>query len=419
MNPSAARGFQWKSALSVVFTFVLAFLIAASLTRTPLHSEDAQTHRVTPEIFGHCIDGIESAAEAQQVGLLLGQHFYDLRFDSSILSPHCADQIAASTFHVYDASISAKLVKFLWNSAALREFLKASSTASSQLTCDITCLLVMDRRPLPDLSLFHELAQNGSRPPTAKIEFLLARTLFTKETTSSEQISGLIGSVGEVFSKDDIVKNLFLLASAEFAKGTFRRQGDQLCVGDRCVDAPDLDAGTDCARMTERFGAPRNLDEAIGLKAWMLGTGRNDVYTCAKIAFGEPLEKIQSGLARALFELSVFNPALNFVDVVTGFRSDLFKKDDFLDGDLLQLSRLDLSRVQSASWNFAEAIVEQLEPQASIPVPPNLRSLIDQTTSSARLNVLSCRREHPSATDRNAICDRRQIYLSAINPIIR
>jgi hypothetical protein len=113
--------------------------------------------------------------------------------------------------------------------------------------------------------------------------------------------------------------------------------------------------------MTERLSAPRSVDEALGLKAWMLGAGRNAVYHCVSVALREPLEKIQRGLIRAVFELSVFDPALNFVDVVSAYRSGLFKKSDFLDESVAELTNLDLPRLQSASWNFSEAIVAQLE----------------------------------------------------------
>ncbi len=322
--------------------------------------------------------------------------FYDLRFDSGILSANCADQISASTFGYYDANTSMKLVSFLWNATALRRLLNISSTNPDQLTCDITCLLVMDRRPLPDFSLFHDLMRSGSRPSTATTEFLLARALFTKVKTSPGQIAG-----------------------------TFRRQGNQICVQDRCVDVPDIDAGTDCSHMTERFSSPRSVDEAIGLKAWMLGAGRSAVYDCINMAFREPLEKIQNSFVRSVFDLSVFDPVLTFVDVVSAFRSGLLKNSDFLDENILQLTNLDLSNLQSVSWNFAEAILDQLESEASrerlaqIPMLPNLKSLLEHGTSAARLTVLLCRQEHVSSSERGAICDRRQIYLSAMNEITR
>jgi hypothetical protein len=413
--------------LEKVVLIVLLASTFVTLVSQPANCEAVQPASLTLKAFEYCIDGTASTEEVFEVGKFLGEHFYELRFDSGILATNCVDRISESLFSEYDANTSLKLVSFLWNKGSLGRFLRVSSENGSQLACDITCFLVMDRRPLPDLSLFHDLVRNKSRLSTATIEFLLARSLITKQRVTPEQLADLVGSAGGGIAKDQIVKSLFLLASVEFAKATFQFKSNQLCVLDRCVDVVDMNAGNDCGRMKELFSTPRNLDEAIGLKVWMMGAGRRALYDCTNEALREPLDKVESSLLRAEFDLSVFDPTLNFIDVVSALRSGAIIRTDFLDENVATLANLNLSKVQSVSWGFAEAIVSQLEneerkklPPTSI--PPDVKALLDQTTSASQLAVLVCRREHVSS-DRpeagGAACDPRPAYLSAMKAMIK
>jgi len=96
----------------------------------------------------------------------------------------------------------------------------------------------------------------------------------------------------------------------------------------QCVDIVDMNAGNDCGRMKELFSAPRDLDEAIGLKVWMMG-GRVDGpwYDCTNEALREPLDKVQSSLLRAEFDLYLFDPALNLLTLFLPIRSSGFVRD--------------------------------------------------------------------------------------------
>jgi hypothetical protein len=377
----------------------------------------------TTSAFERCIDGTASSEDAFEVGKILGERFYDLRFDSSILSTSCVDQINVSLFGKYDDNLSLKLASFFWDTASLRSLLAKSRTAS-HLTCDITCLLAMDRRPLSDFSLFHDLVSGELRHSTASIEFLLARSLITKAGGTPGQIDELIGSVGGNISKEQIIKNLFVLASVEFAKTLFEFKRNQLCLLDRCIDVADVNLGDDCGKMTKSFLAPRDLDDAIGLKTWMMGGGRRAVYACTDAALRGPVGEIQSSLLRGEFDLSAFDPALNLIDVVSAFRSGVFVKTDFLDEDILTLQNLNLTKVQSASWNFVEEIVSQMENEQRkksqpLLVSANAKALFSQTTSSSRLAVVLCRSEHASSNSDGSACEARKIYMSAITAIIR
>jgi len=408
-----ATAMKFVTGIGSVFAIVIA--VGLPLNWGAVRSQVSAS--AVDESFEHCMDGTNSVSEAEHVGAVLGRRFDDVRFDSSILSSKCSDNIADQLFSTYDVGTSVRLVSFLWRAPALTRFLDAS-IADQRLPCDIACFLLSNGRPLPDATLFYELLKREAPLASANRAALLARSLITRPESSPDKIAQLVGLV-EDDRRTDVIKSLYLLSSAEFVNRKFRREGERLCLSDQCVRLGEVDLGKDCERIEERLRAPGGLDEAVGLKAWILASGRSAVYRCIDLNLREPLEDIQNGLVRRVFDLSIFEPFLTFPDVVSGLRSGLFKRTNFLDDNVARFTNLDLTKLRSVSSGFAEAIVSELEQAVTksgqqVPdLPANVRMLIGQTTSAVRLDLFLCRRSVSS--DVPKACDRGQLYTSAIS----
>jgi hypothetical protein len=374
--------------------------------------------------FKHCIEGSASDREAEQVGLILGQRYYDLFFDPGILSEVCVNKIVPHAFVTYDEPTSLKLVLFFWNDAFLSRLYQVSLSNSEQLSCDLSCLLGLERRLLPSLSLFDELARDAARVPAPKNAFLLARSLFLEQRASPEQISKLLDKIEDSNLRNDVIRYLYLLASAENVRNTFEQTNDppQICVMEKCVEITKIEGASNCGDFNAKVVALKMLADMIALKSWVLNEGHNVVEDCVVEALHEPLEKIGETSISHVFELFVFDPGLQFTDVVADFKADVFRTFDFLNQDISRLSNLDLGKMQASSGSFARRVVPQLEmhPEAvslfDDPAHDAVKNLLTLSSSGARFQLLLCKHNR---SPNKAGCDRQEIYLEAMERSFR
>ena len=365
-----------------------------------------------------CIQGTASDAEAEILGLKLGEQYYDLAFDASILSSACVEIIQRKVFQNYDQATSLNLISFFWRDSFLERLHHASLDSADHLSCDLACLLAQDRRALPSLALFYQLRRDAKRVPHDKIGFLLARALFIKQPVGPRELATLVESL-DADQRPDVVRYLYLLGSASFVAKVFigDDKTSRVCIQHHCVGLTAITEPSDCRDFLERTATFHELTDMVTWKSWILGSGQRLVQGCVRNGLQGPLEEVQSTALSVAFEFFLFDPSLRFTDIVSGFKSGLFKSFDFLNEDISQLPNLDLSKLMSASSRFGERLVDQFEndPRSLSILGEEVRSrlgaLIDRSASGARIKLLLClhhdlRRAPP--------CDRTEVYLSAM-----
>jgi len=368
----------------------------------------------------NCVDGTGSDTEAQNVGLALGQRYYDLLFDASIFSEFCTARILSHTFRTYDEATSLKLVTFFWSDAFLGRLREVSLARSAQLSCDLICLLGLVRAPLPSLSLYQQLSRDLNGINSTKKPFLLARSLFVQDELQLDKITELLQSISGTDVRNGVVKYLYLLGNSEFIRKKFgkRRNKAQICLGETCVDVTsDLDI-PDCEKFNAEVLSRRNLDDALALKVWVLNEGREMISRCVSEALDGPIERVEQTSAGYIFQQFIFDSSLQFNDLVNNYKSSMFKEFSFLENDISALSYLDLRKLTSVSFSFSKRIIDQLATDLSAltntssPFPRNTVELLSHNPSAARLELILCQaglsRVVPS-------CNRRALYLSAID----
>ena len=230
-------------------SIALAFALVAVALAQPAMAQDAAMAS-----FKRCIDGTADEADAEAVGLTLGRRFAELRFDAGIFSDACADKILPHTFGTYDEVTSLKLVAFFWSDAFLGRLLEMSIAKPAGLSCNLSCLLSLDRRLVPTLSLFAAVMRDRPGLSLPDNLFLPARTLLTGRNIGPERISALLGSVEDASVREDVIRVLYWLADPVFIRGTFQQSADpaRVCVAEGCIAVA---AGIDPANCADIDGA--------------------------------------------------------------------------------------------------------------------------------------------------------------------
>lgn len=367
--------------------------------------------------FDHCVDGVATEAEAQQVGEVIGQRLYQLSFDSSIFPQSCTEKIAPHVYSDFNEGPSFQILRFFWSNAFFDRLLKATISNTHDLGCDLSCVLILDRRPLPDLSLFHAIAalKEGFSVPQKAI--LLARTSLIEDRLSPNGISDLVGALRDQELENEVIKSLYLVEDASDLSGVFKQVDEQLCLANRCIRVPDVDDHMDCEQFRERLSNEKSLDKIVALKHWALNSGRSTIYGCIEHAFGESIEKAEQSIINEIFALNILPPLLQMPDVINGFRSGFFRAFDFLENDISRFDNLEFSKGSALNASFMKRIVDQLEadpPRISI-FDHRSRLVLETLLSrqeAARLKLLLCKHEKP-------VCDRRDIYLTEIGRTIQ
>src|SRR6266568_2366454 len=171
-------------------------ILAAGAFAAALIAQPAIAQKSVLDSFKHCIDGSATDAESDEVGSVLGKRFYSLQFDASILSDMCIKKIASNIFGAYDEITSLQLVSFFWNETFLGRLHEVSLARPSDLSCDLSCLLGIVRRPLPSIALHDRVARDVGSLATPKNAFLWARTLFVRQRLEPDRISKLLDLAG-------------------------------------------------------------------------------------------------------------------------------------------------------------------------------------------------------------------------------
>ena len=205
----------WTRCRPALAGIVLAF---TAVLWTSGYVARSQTPSTALTSFDHCISGNETASKSEQVGRTLTKRYYNLFFNSSIFSPACAAAIARDTFGNYDELASLQLVSFFWNEAFFNRLYEISTNASHP-NCALSCLLQIDHRPLPDLSLFDRLIDDIHGSLASDAPFLLARSLANKGI-DSDQLGRLLDRSGALEKK--VLESLFVLANSEDIRKEFQ-----------------------------------------------------------------------------------------------------------------------------------------------------------------------------------------------------
>ncbi len=401
----------WARCRSALGGLVLAF---AAVLWTSGYVAGSQTPSTALTSFDHCISGSQTASEAEQVGQTLTKRYYNLFFDSSIFSTACAAAIARNTFGNYGEAASLQLVSFFWNEAFFNRLYEISTNASHP-NCALSCLLQIDHRPLPDLSLFDRLIDDIHGSPASVAPFLIARSLANKGI-DPDQLGRFLDRSGALEQK--VLERLFLLADSEDIRKEFHEESDphRICTLDRCVPVDRIHDINDCETFDHDVQAVgKNIERAIAVKSWTFYEGQKFIRNCVERSLRGPLETMGQTSVASVYALSLFNPEIQLSDLVNGFRAGTFIDFDFIDRDISRLSNLSLPRLQSLSSSFARRILDQLDTPSAVAAVAGVKPLDALLRTSpwvaARYEYLVCRNQNPSL---NIACNRRAIYLSAI-----
>ncbi|HZS54055.1 MAG TPA: hypothetical protein VFA65_06610 [Bryobacteraceae bacterium] len=363
-----------------------------------------------------CIDGHVGIDEGIGVGRVLTEHINELRFDASVFSSECEAKVASGTFRVFDEIPSLKLVRYFWTDRFLSELLKASQVR--RLSCDLLCLLTLDRRPLPSAALFKALIEKNDFVTTQKGQLLLARSLVIAGRGARE-LGNLILDIPGEQTKRDILRDLFLFQDPDSIHSDFRliREQSAICLVDSplCVNLRvKQPVPANCRELEQQIGDASDLEPAAALKFALLIGSHQTLYSCVA-------SDNSGSLLSSLMSLGLFNPYLSIENVLAGYKFGFFKSVEFLDRDVGRLQNIDFPRLRALSTLFALSLVEQLEraPDSGI----ILRSFTDDTFAlfgategAARLTLLVCDLQQ---TNPSRACDRRQIYVEIVKQSFR
>lgn len=360
------------------------------------------------DAFPKCIDGSIVDADAIKLGQALASHYGHLYFDASIFSNECKTKIAQGLFQKFDEIASLQLVRYFWNDQFLAKLREASG--QSGRSCNMACLLIIDRRPLPSESMFRALIGDASLLTTNEGRFLLARSLVIDKYVAG-QLMGLVNAIPDGPSKRDVLLYFYLLQDPPFIRANFRQAAAQndVCLQSYCIEFPTRPDAVNCQELEKEFRAMDGLEGAATLKFTLLRSDHKVLYSCIAGDAG-------TTLLSWLFELGMFSLNLDLTDVVEGYRYGSFKSFDFAERDIGLLQNIDFGKFRAISTTSAASLVHQLEQTSdSASFLRNFNTsvsfLFQGTESGARFQLLMCKFKNPTA---DQSCDRRQIYLEMI-----
>jgi hypothetical protein len=316
-----------------------------------------------------------------------------------------------------------QLVRFFWTDAFLSRLLDVSISKPDRLSCNLSCLLSLDWRPVPTLSLFPDVVRDLPRLSLPDNIFLLASALRTAQNVAPERTSTLLDSIDDVSLRENAIRVLYMLGDVNFIRHTFRERSlDRMCVGEKCIAVGLAKNPANCEEIDEALATAVSVgdfDGIVALKFWALNSGKDLLKDCVVTTLGEPLEQAFPKILAYTPALFIFEPSLDAGDVVDDFRAGVFKDFNFLDQDISELSNIEFSRLRMMSSVFARRIVDQLEVDpAAIATLASQGSdgLIAYSSSGARFEFLICKHRDLSG---GAACNREAIYLAAISELFR
>jgi hypothetical protein len=272
-----------------------------------------------------CINGNIDAEEALDFSSVLISRYNDLLFDASVFSEPCADKISRHLFTKLDEVGSLKLVQYFWTDrfiAALR-----AAPASATPTCDLSCLLVLDRRALPSNALFIALMKNQRPLAASDGPFLIARSLMTSDISIQGVELALAGLPNEGIRRQ-VLGNLFLMSDAVLVRQIFRLDltSNSICLGSRCLELASRPTVSSCQELKAELEAPQDMEQALAVKFSLIKNSPPVMQSCTNLE-GTSGAAHQAGnaLIKSLFEFGFFNAKIALTDVQGGRASGAFR----------------------------------------------------------------------------------------------